>query len=108
MDLSQALVKTVELSTCHIRKDDDQLLKLLVLEHQQTVTTDIFVPVVLGARYGYVIVIGDLTVNSMVERGASAELRAILEWCLDPAQGVMYLAFEGDAMVLDELPVFDW
>lgn len=101
--------KVVELSTAHLRKEDKELLRVVAQEHQSAIAEiDRFAPVVLESRYGFVIAIGELTVKALKEKGASVELRSLLEWCLDPVQGIVYLAFDRDAAELDELPVFDW
>lgn len=109
MNLTPALCKAVELCTNHLRKEDVQLLQTIAADNRLSFSESAeFLPVVFETRYGFLIAIGELTVNAIVERGASSEFKSLLEWCLEPAQGILYLAFDADAEQIEDLPMFDW
>jgi hypothetical protein len=109
MNLSPALCKAVELCSNHLRKEDVRLLQTIAAEHRGSFSESAeFQPVVFETRYGFLIAIGELTVNAIVARGASSEFKSLLEWCLEPSQGILYLAFDADAAQIEDLPMFDW
>ena len=109
MNLTPAICKAVELCTNHLRKEDVQLLQTIAADHRLSFSESAeFLPVVFETRYGFLIAIGELTVKAIVERGASSEFRALLEWCLEPTQGILYLAFDADAEQIEDLPLFEW
>ena len=109
MNLTPAICKAVELCTSHLRKEDVQLLEAIAAEHRGRFSESAeFVPVVFDTRHGFLIAIGELTVNAIVARGASSEFKSLLELFLSPSLVFLYLAFDADAEQIDDLPMFDW
>ena len=104
------LTKSIELSNSHITKEDFLLLDRMAAHYRDTLkTNDTLVPAVLATRDGYVICIGSRTIAGLIEAGASKAFKDILDYCQNAHDGaIMYLAFDRDAEVEDDLPTFDW
>lgn len=101
--LTAAFVKTVELSTNHITFADNELLKAKADLYAGTFSG----PIVQRHEHGFVIPIGEPTVNALKHAGASPEFTAILDGCFQEGD-IMYLCFDGDALQQEGLPVFEW
>lgn len=111
IDLTPSLVKAVELATSHITSQDSLLLtaaaeSYAIAKFGNEIETG-FAPVVMRNQHGFVIAIGELTVNELKESGASEAFSNILDSCLMSGD-TMYLAFDHDAVAQDNLPVFAW
>lgn len=102
------LCKSVELSTSHITENDSQILSEMAGAFSETRSDGPTRPAVLATRYGFVIVIGQLTADGIIKNGASSELVSILNYCLKPEHGIVYLAFDSDGEKIDELAQFEW
>lgn len=104
------LTKSVELSNSHITQDDFVLLERFAADYRDLLGTDgAAMPVVLETIFGFVICIGSVTVGGIMAAGASDAFVRILRYCLDSHSGaILYLAFDRDGDVVEDLPTFEW
>lgn len=105
-----AIRRYMEISTCHIKEDDDELLWIFGVDPSRCRKIGLFVS---AFDFGHHIAlhsdikdVGQPYFDRLMKEGLSKEFCSILEWAYKA--GCSMVSFDRDGTVIEELPKFDW
>ena len=97
----------ITISTCHISQETAK-----VLEDSSEEKTSLYLPATYTkGKYGFLVYVGeDFTGDRIKDSDACQDVPDDLYECMKLAkkQGCVWLCFDRDAMVVDNLPSYDW